>query len=231
MVFWSTRPIHTRTPGVITIFTRGVCTSVPLFKNKRSENTGRIVDLAKGIIDDTHVLFQLVWKYLIMFQLLQYDGRPQGFWGRPGRVCGPVTGGPRGQVHEDQGPRGSLGSNPGQHLQKLGQREPARHRQESWEFRRGFQVGLLNCLHSKKFIIQRDRSTEWSTRPAHNSGRQWYSLNFEKLERTDGRTNCVKIFISTGLDRGRPRGSTRQDNKGNFWFAVYEVRTDLRTFS
>ena len=42
-------------------------------------------------------------------------------------------------------------------------------------------------------------------------GRQWLSLDFEVLcrtdGRTDGRTTCVKIVITTGWDCGRPRGS------------------------
>ena len=46
--------------------------------------------------------------------------------------------------------------------------------------------------------IAQDRSHQWSTRPAHSPGRQWLSLDFEVLGRTDGRTLCVKIVITTG---------------------------------
>ena len=49
-------------------------------------------------------------------------------------------------------------------------------------------VKILNIL--QKQILQ-DRSHQWSTRPAHIPGRQWLSLDFEVLGRTDGRTDTL----------------------------------------
>ena len=39
-----------------------------------------------------------------------------------------------------------------------------------------------------KYKREQDRSHQWSTRPAHSTGRQWLSLELEVLGRTDGRT-------------------------------------------
>ena len=65
---------------------------------------------------------------------------------------------------------------------------------------------------------EEDRSHQWSTRPAHSPGRQWLSLDFEVLgwtyRRTDERTLCVKIVITTGRDCGRPRGSRGSKSGG-----------------
>ena len=63
-----------------------------------------------------------------------------------------------------------------------------------------------NSYKVPKNSIQ-DRSHQWSTRPAHSPGRQWLSLDFEVLGRTDVRTLCVKIVITNGRDCGLPRGS------------------------
>ena len=38
---------------------------------------------------------------------------------------------------------------------------------------------------SLEFKVTQDRSHQWSTRPAHSPGRQWLSLDFEVLGRTD----------------------------------------------
>ena len=47
-----------------------------------------------------------------------------------------------------------------------------------------------------------DRNHQWSTRPAHCPGWHWFFVYFEVLWRTDGRTTCVKIVITTGRDCG-----------------------------
>ena len=41
---------------------------------------------------------------------------------------------------------------------------------------------------------------QWSTRPAHSPGRQWFSLDYEVLGRTGRKKTCVKIVITTGRD-------------------------------
>ena len=71
-----------------------------------------------------------------------------------------------------------------------------------------------NCqnVSGEKVRIKQDRGHYWSTRQAHSPDRQWLSLDFKVLGRTDGRTLCVKIVITTGRDCGRPRGSTRQES-------------------
>ena len=57
---------------------------------------------------------------------------------------------------------------------------------------------------------KQDISHQWSTRSASPQTRL---IDFEVLRRTDGRTVCVKIVIITGLDCGRPRGSTSKGSK------------------
>ena len=64
--------------------------------------------------------------------------------------------------------------------------------------------------------FSQNMSHRWSTRPAHNPCRQWFSAWSWKVG-TDGRTICVKTVITTG--RGRdcvgfmlaPRGSIIQE--------------------
>ena len=62
-------------------------------------------------------------------------------------------------------------------------------------------------VFGKKMI--QDRSHQWSTRPAHSLGRQWLSLDFEVLGRTD--TLCENS------DHCRPSGlwAGRVDQKYN----------------
>ena len=78
---------------------------------------------------------------------------------------------------------------------------------------------FLNCWRHK---VQ-DRSHQWSTRPAHNPGRQWLSLDFEILGQTEGRTyvrtTFAKIVITTARNWGRPRGSITVW----FWYALWKM--------
>ena len=65
-------------------------------------------------------------------------------------------------------------------------------------------------MKGRQFLIRHEtrqnRSHQWSTRPAHSLGRQWFLAWFWNFW-TDGRTTCVKTVITSGRDSGRPRGS------------------------
>ena len=115
-----------------------------------------------------------------------------------------------------------------------------------WSFRRKFSrwkyrnviLNLLTVCWKKTNAINIEKNkTGVINDPL---GRQWLSLDCEVLGRTDGRTDrrtlCVRIVITTGRDCGRPRGSIYRGPFKHTLCSVYHesffctLLYDLRTF-